>query len=380
MAYVIMGLLRQRPQIDINDSEFRAFARVSLANDSSMFLERMICLLPKTREAPWWSLSDAWDASLWDIYPNVQICGIGDNDTVIVDGARGATIRWNKFAPVLMLGKERMLRRIVRWMLRAMPGALLPGLIIIIVGSIIFGSTSSPYGDSFPSFPSINEASVFSSSYNPLTIMGLVFVIPSAIVFLLAPYLLYLIYRAKTYDSQPWFFGIEGYVSIHELELLIFGSFEGRLHWSTSSSPLSRHSLDQDVSETGNLLRSENMFSGLDPVEADERVRRLVEKAQSRESGVSDLKIFTLVDTYTMTVTLFEAVRPPVAVVLCGAEGGMQRALLCSYDWTTSTLYRETVLRMETRVRDKMDTVSRLRIGLNRTDSRKPLGRVANLH
>ena len=32
--------------------------------------------------------------------------------------------------------------------------------------------------------------------------------------------------------------------------------------------------------------------------------------------------------------------------LLCGSEGGMQRAVMCSYDWTTSTLYRETVLRM----------------------------------
>ena len=54
-----------------------------------------------------------------------------------------------------------------------------------------------------------------------------------------------------------------------------------------------------------------------------------------------------------MTVTLFEAVPPPVTVVSCGEEGGMQQALLCSQDWTTGTLYRETVLRMETRVWDK---------------------------
>lgn len=57
-------------------------------------------------------------------------------------------------------------------------------------------------------------------------------------------------------------------------------------------------------------------------------------------------RIFALVDTNTLSVTLFSAVRPPVAVVLCGEEGGMQRALLCSYDWSTQTLYRETVMRM----------------------------------
>ena len=74
-----------------------------------------------------------------------------------------------------------------------------------------------------------------------------------------------------------------------------------------------------------------------------------------------------------MTVTLFEAVRPPVAVVLCGEEGGMQRALLCSEDWTTGTLYRETVLRMETRVWDKTDTLARVRLGLKREDNRQAI-------
>ena len=67
-----------------------------------------------------------------------------------------------------------------------------------------------------------------------------------------------------------------------------------------------------------------------------------------------------------MTVTLFQATRPPVCFLLLGSEGGMQRAVGCSYDWTTGTLYRETVLRMETSCKDKMDLVSRARIGLEK--------------
>jgi hypothetical protein len=59
-------------------------------------------------------------------------------------------------------------------------------------------------------------------------------------------------------------------------------------------------------------------------------------------------KIFTLVNTSTMTVTLFQAARPPIGFIAVGAEGGMQRAVGVSLDWTTGTLYRETVLRMET--------------------------------
>ena len=74
-----------------------------------------------------------------------------------------------------------------------------------------------------------------------------------------------------------------------------------------------------------------------------------------------------------MTVILFEAVRSPVAVVLCGEEGGMQRTLLYSEDWTTGTLDCETVLWMETRVWDKMDTLARNRLGLKRQDNREAI-------
>ena len=68
---------------------------------------------------------------------------------------------------------------------------------------------------------------------------------------------------------------------------------------------------------------------------------------------------------------MFEAERPPVVALLCGSEGGMQRAVMCSYDWTTQTLYRETVLRMETEVLDKRPRVGRVRFGLKRWSKAK---------
>ena len=75
MSYILMGLLQQRPNVVLSDSAFQAFARLSLANDSNLLLERLICLLPKSLDKDWWSLSDAWNAKLWDIYPKIQICG-----------------------------------------------------------------------------------------------------------------------------------------------------------------------------------------------------------------------------------------------------------------------------------------------------------------
>jgi hypothetical protein len=41
-AYVLMGLLRRRPDANLEDDDFEAFAHLSLANDSDQLLERLI--------------------------------------------------------------------------------------------------------------------------------------------------------------------------------------------------------------------------------------------------------------------------------------------------------------------------------------------------
>ena len=51
---------------------------------------------------------------------------------------------------------------------------------------------------------------------------------------------------------------------------------------------------------------------------------------------------------------------------MSGSEGGMKRLIGCSYDWTTSTFYRETVIRMETKFEDCMKGISRVKIGFKR--------------
>lgn len=127
-----------------------------------------------------------------------------------------------------------------------------------------------------------------------------------------------------------------------------------RLRWSTYGSPLSRH----HKNEFGECV-------GVDPYRTDPTVRQKVEDAII-DDRPGTMRIFTLIDTHTMTVTMFEAIRPPVAVLLCGTEGGMQRAITCSYQWSTGACFRETVLRMETTVLEKMSRVARFRLGVNR--------------
>ena len=124
--------------------------------------------------------------------------------------------------------------------------------------------------------------------------------------------------------------------------------------------------------EIDTRLENENVFTGLDPVHNSRKTRTLVERA-AQTSTERRKKVFTLVNIYAMTKTMFEAVRPPVAVVLGGEEGGMQRALLCSEDWISDTLDCELVLGMQTRVWDKMDPAARVR-GLKRRDYRGAMG------
>jgi hypothetical protein len=170
---------------------------------------------------------------------------------------------------------------------------------------------------------------------------------------LASPYLLYSLYSGKTWAAQPWIFGFEGHMKIADIERMIFGINLGRLRWSPFSSELSKH--------------DENKYQeceGIDPTSYDSKIEKFVSIAGKSKFG--ELKLFTLVDTNTMTVTLFRAVRPPVAMLLCGSEGGMERALLCSYDWKTQTLCRETVLRVQTVVLEQMSRVDRFRLALKR--------------
>jgi hypothetical protein len=321
LSYALMGLLRQRPTIDSSDSDFQAFARLSMANDSDMLLERLICTLPKDHTASWLSMDDAWDSNLWDIYPHCQVAGIGPGDTVILDGAFGAAIRWKAFAPVAYIKQDSWKRLGARIALHGAPLSFLIGI----------GLATIP---------------------GPLGALGIVVLVFSLLIILASPYLIRIVYTGKLWATQAWFQGFEGYMDLATIESHIFGAYMGRLKWSTAGSPLCSHHMNK----FGECV-------GVDPMSRQD-VRNMVEKAKVGSYGT--MKVFTLVDTYTLTVTMFAAVRPPVAVLICGREGGMQRAIMCSYDWATQTLYRETVLRMETPVLARMSRVNRFRFGLQR--------------
>ncbi|OCK93997.1 uncharacterized protein K441DRAFT_563805 [Cenococcum geophilum 1.58] len=318
IEYALMGLLLCRVEATKNHTAFEVFASLSLLADSDAMLERMICLQPMKRNQPYHIMDDAYGAKLYDIYPSIQVSGIGKElrNTVIIDGFRGAKVRWKSFAPVNSVKRLSIARRAAAMVMTNSSIVFLIGVILVAFKKwwafiiLFFGLAGS----------------------------------------LAAPELLIKIAGGKKWQPQPWLFGIEGYCEIGEIESKIFGSNQGHLRWSPWGSPLSRHKPD----EFGNV-------QGCDPMkypEVQEKVNRI------RSTGES--QIFMLVDTHVMEVTLFAAERPPIAFLLGGSEGGMARAIGVSLDWTTNTLYRECVLRMDSTVGDIMGPVRRVRIGLRR--------------
>ncbi|RFU33032.1 hypothetical protein B7463_g3304, partial [Scytalidium lignicola] len=405
LAYILMGLLRIRPPIDSSDSAFQAFARLSLPQDSDRLMERLICLLPKDLDEPWEKMSDQYDSSLWDIYPDVQICGVGENDTVVVDGCKGAMIQWSSFQDVQFVNRMTLLRRLILYSVAFSPMFLFLGIVFLGVGGGLPGSS------------------------NPMLGVGGFFFGLALLIMFSAPWHLPRLFSGKFHEVEPCLFGIEGYVPLAVIEEKLFGLRMERLKWGPYGSPLSRHThrecyreLKEDVVvdvESGDdvpLLNANGVVENGEvwtyPVEAVDPCSpcpncRTVngsnningnnnnhENSTSNEgscnpehltfsqadsksrSDFGSMKVFTLIDTCSMTATLFYACRPPVALIIGGSEGGMKRALACSYDVTTGTMYRETVLRVPTQTVDAMHSLPRVRLGLknpHKSNTAKPV-------
>lgn len=366
-TYALMGLLRCRPQVDETDSQFQAFARLSLANDSDKLLERYLCTLPLSASQPWYEMSDAYQSSLWDIEPRCQVAGICEDDTVILDGAWGASIRWKSFFPIKPTTNNSWKRELAN-LTMLNQGWLLSGAFTLF--GLLRSNTANSATASEDAYTATDatENSARDTADQSAIIwkrvlpsdgnqhwavlgVGFLLIIIYLLVVFLSAKLIRIIYGGKTVDTQAALFGFEGYLDAATVEKSIFGGVFGRMGWSENGSPLSRWHLNQH-----------NERLGVDPVRNDPNVARMVDLA--RHAGEGQPRIFTLVDTNSMQMTLYEAVRPPVCMILCGSEGGMQRAVGCSYDWATQTMYRETVLRMPTESLDKMARVPRFRMGV----------------
>lgn len=373
-TYALMGLFRIRPPIDRTDSSFQAFARMSFPEDNDQLMERLICLLPKSANENWELMNDQYESSLWDIYPKIQVSAVGENDTVVIEGALGAQIQWSNFHELNTTKRAGFKRSLFVSMVVMTPAAFFLALAIT----------------AFIPFIGI-----------PFLMLVLIFLI------LPSPWYVWTAYGGKLWSVEPAFFGIEGFVPVEVIEENLFGVRRNRMKWSAFGSPLSRHKEGAPVhernaaalgsdAETGALLpQTVDTYpvvpiSPCAPCEAcggDDRSRSrftmcnnhetYISSQQKSGSDMGEMKVFTLVNTLDMSVTVFHAVRPPTALVVCSTEGGMKRAIACSLDVTTGTLYRETVLRIPSECVDHMYHIPRIRLGLRRPFHRADLEGVA---
>jgi hypothetical protein len=233
-----------------------------MANGSDQLLERLICVLPRVPNQPWHSMDDAYGAKLWEILPEgVEVAGIGNDDTVILDGCRAANVRWKSFTPVANTRRESWGRTFASIMLRLSGITFLVGIALVAI--------PNPLG---PDTGLATHQSV-----------GVFFIIYSIFLFFMSPWLLRLLYLGKLWDQQCWFFGFEGYMPIETIEEQIFGGRLCRLRWSAYASPLSRHH------------RNEHNECVADDPTTDPEIKALVERC--KHAGPGEQRLFTLVDT-----------------------------------------------------------------------------------
>jgi hypothetical protein len=328
IAYATMGLFpnRHRPRVDKNDTGFTAFAKLSLANDSGAFLERLICLAPKPG-APWHQTEDLWGVKLSDIHPNIKVYGVLSSDTLLLDGAYGATIHWDDLEAEPLL--DRKSGKLLNIYITTKFALCLTIPLTCATFYCAIALTSNGGFRTNASAPA-NALSIILSC--GLYVMG--------VMALLTPIAL-IVSRAS--PKQPFkarLIGIEGTVDAGTVERHLWGYNHGNL---VDTTPLSyRDTPDELVRDS---RPSQQLLTG-PPREEDDF-------------------IFTLVDTHLMTVTHCRSSLPPTAMLICGQEAGRQRTLLCSYDWRTQTFHRQTVLRV---VRqggvDQMHRVDRIRFSL----------------
>ena len=345
LAYAAMGLLSYRITPDDTDNAFQAIARLSLVNDTNRLLERLICLWPyaaarpvktqgKRKEAFANNIEllrniadrDQYATHLWDIKPICDVVGIGDEETptVILDRCRGIPIRWKSFPRLKYVKEMRGFRATISELIMHFGSwFLLAGINLFTTVAVLGFATiqTSPKQDTKSTFDSMN---VKSSLWGVAVFLAVGWIIswssPSAIRQLC---------NGGVKDVSCHLVGFEGTLPLREIEKIIYSNYRNRLSYAASTTPFSER------------LRDPRIRTGVEPKDPrfwdEEFVRLGIPKTH---------RLFTIVDTGSLTVSVIAAERPPVVALICGREGGMLRTLLCSWRFENNCLYRECVMRM----------------------------------
>ena len=147
----------------------------------------------------------------------------------------------------------------------------------------------------------------------------------------LAPHVVRRLFGGAVLEAAPHLIGLEGTMPKERLEKMIFSDFQGRLTYEPSSPPFG--------------------FDHHNPKLRIGRAPAWIRESRPEDSSPPILKehhIFTLVDIGNLTVSIFQAKRPPTVALICDAEGGMLRAVLCRWRFANNCLYKETVIGVPT--------------------------------
>ncbi|KAL9589937.1 MAG: hypothetical protein Q9203_001256 [Teloschistes exilis] len=358
IAYALMGLLHNRIQHDRSDTLFQSLAKLSLANDSDRLIERMVCMFPppspmaqnpynpshQEQENLFLSLTapDQYHTQLWDIEPLCQVAGVAVQDqTLILDSCRGVSIRWKAFPQMKYKRSYGFRKLIAEIVLRS--GAFWSGLGLGLIIKYAWDFNNKTYSDEpkfGANFPNTDDWSTDVG----LIFLGVVAVIFAFLLSLGAPAAVRRLYGGRVMQSAPWLVGFEGVMPAKDLEVLIFGNCEGRLTYDPSSTPF----CERDPAER----------IGVEPlwISSPEKY--------PRPALPQGHRLFTLVDTGSLTISVFSARRPPSVALVCGREGGMLRAVLCHYERSDNCLYKETVVRMDSVTLNQAKGLSWVKVGL----------------
>ena len=328
-AYALMGLLHYRIDTDETDELFQVVARLSLANDSDHLIERLFAMFPFSTSTirdmfKICADKDQYQTHLWDIQPKCQVVGIGaEPNTVILNDCKAVTIRWRQFPRIQNQTHDGFKRLVAQLFVTS-------GAWWIIHGYSL-GFTYAPF------ILSINQSNDPSNNQSPYDnklydyLVGLIggFLVVGFLLSFTSPYAVRRLFRSQVLKSSPHLVGFEGTMPIDKIEEVAFGNCRHRLTYEPSATPYSAEKRDPKFrkGEQPDWVRDSNPAAAQVPLQPGHR-------------------LFTLVDTGNLTVSIFQAERPPSVALICGAEGGALRAVLCSWRFDTDCLYKETVIRV----------------------------------
>lgn len=317
-VYALMGFFEHRILPDHLETEMQALARLSVVNDDDSFAERMVSMLPSEipRSSCWYADDDVYDARLWDIEPFVQVCGVTESGSLVLDGCRAAIIRWKNFPKVGLLTKGSFRRA------SASAGAYLGALFFIIGVAIV--------------------------SYQPGG--GATLLVLGVLILFASPWLFHYAHSGRVIESEPWLVGVEGVITAAEAESHIYGTMPTgtlapKIWESPTGSPLAM------AVQSGDLRQGAAAY------------QNALAKERHHETQRTGIKVFSLVDTRANTLYYFEAREPPTVCVFTGREGGLGRYVLCTEHCDRNELHKEAVLRMPTFISHHMYPTDWIAIG-----------------